>query len=141
MKGGNEMRRLMVSLALSSVLAACSEGTTGPDGQAAFKIEVAGEGFSETFIVEVATESQAAELQSLLDTDATGVILGDLVAGDGGYNQPWSWHLDPATVHAADAAMEVCDGRPSMVEDDLQYWIGTVGSYCPWGAQVVERIR
>ena len=39
-----------------------------------------------------------------------------------------------------DFAVEVCDGRPSMVEADLSYWLDTVGRFCPWGATVVERL-
>jgi hypothetical protein len=26
-----------------------------------------------------------------------------------------------------------------MVEDDLEYWLESVGRFCPWGAKVVER--
>jgi hypothetical protein len=43
--------------------------------------------------------------------------------------------MDPETVHVADMAIELCDGRPSMVQSDLSYWIGTVGQFCPWGAR------
>ena len=39
-----------------------------------------------------------------------------------------------------DFAVEVCDGRPSMVEADVSYWLDTVGRFCPWGATVVERL-
>ncbi|MGH7539534.1 MAG: hypothetical protein ACRELC_00890, partial [Gemmatimonadota bacterium] len=60
---------------------------------------------------------------------------------NGGFNTRWSWHLDPATVHAPDAAIGLCDGRPSLVEADLDYWIETVGQFCPWGARVVARTQ
>jgi hypothetical protein len=70
-----------------------------------------------------------------------GVVLGSIVEGDGGYNEPWSWHMVPSTVDTADASIELCDGRPSFIEDDLDYWLDTVGQFCPWGATVVERIR
>jgi hypothetical protein len=36
--------------------------------------------------------------------------------------------------------MELCDGRPSMVEADLPYWLGTVKRFCPWGAKVVGEV-
>lgn len=74
-----------------------------------------------------------------MEAGTEGVISGELLPGDGGFNEPWSWHLDPATVHAPDFAIEVCDGRPSMVEGDLGYWLGTLGQFCPWGAKVVAR--
>jgi hypothetical protein len=37
----------------------------------------------------------------------------------------------------ADISVEVCDGKPSMVEGDLDYWLNTIGSYCPWSSKVV----
>ncbi len=61
---------------------------------------------------------------------------GPLLAGDGGFNQPWSWHLDPADVRMVEVSMELCDGRPSYVEKDLDYWLDTVKFYCPWSGRV-----
>ena len=130
----------VLPLLLSAALGACDDAVQ-PEQNPAFTIEVAGEGFSEEFTVEVTTQAQVDELEARLDSGDEGVIIGDLISGDGGYNAPWSWRLDPETVHAADASVEVCDGRPSMVEDDLDYWLNTVERYCPWGAKVVERIR
>jgi len=43
-------------------------------------------------------------------------------------------------VRLADLTIEVCDGRPSHLDRDLDYWIGTVERYCPWGA-VPVRLR
>jgi hypothetical protein len=59
------------------------------------------------------------------------------LAGDGGYNYPWSWHLDPDTIQFADAAIEVCDGLPIIVESDLDYWLNSLGYYCPLQSQVI----
>jgi hypothetical protein len=58
---------------------------------------------------------------------------GRVVRGESDVNVGYSWHIDPASVEFADAATEVCDGRPSDVEK------GTITSewYCPWSAQVV----
>jgi hypothetical protein len=59
--------------------------------------------------------------------------IGPLRAGDGGFNAPWSWHFDPDEVRFAEAAIELCDGTPSYVEEHLADY----PSYCPWAAQVV----
>ncbi len=67
--------------------------------------------------------------------------IGTLARGDGGFNMPWSWHLLPKTVEVADFTIELCDGRPSMVEADLDYWVDTVKQFCPWGGRLVERKR
>jgi hypothetical protein len=65
-------------------------------------------------------------------------VTGKLARGDGGFNQPWGWHLEPATVRMAEVSIELCDGRPSMVQEGLEYWLGTVGTFCPWGSRVIE---
>lgn len=117
-------------------LGGCDDDVTAPEAGARFRIEVSGE----RFVVEVETDAQVQELEARRQSGAVGVIIGGLLAGDGGFNAPWGWHMDPATVHTADMAIELCDGRPSMVEADLAYWLGTVGQFCPWGAKVVERL-
>jgi hypothetical protein len=60
-----------------------------------------------------------------------GLIVRD---GDGGVNDGYSWHIDPESVEFAQFSTEVCDGRPSYVED------GSHASerFCPWSAVVVE---
>lgn len=129
---------------IAAVLAgvACGESATGPGtdppaGGARFEIEVSGE----RFLVDVTEARAIAGLEARMKARGRGVVIGRLLAGNGGFNSPWSWHLDPATVEAADVAIEVCDGRPSMVEADLAYWLGTVRIFCPWGAAVVRRLR
>lgn len=64
----------------------------------------------------------------------SGKIIGEPVF----YNEPWSWHIDPMDIHMAEFTIEVCSGLPSHVEDDLDYWVNTVGRFCPWSAEIVE---
>jgi hypothetical protein len=43
----------------------------------------------------------------------------------------WGW-VGCAAVAAPDRKERMqC---PTFVEDDLDYWLNTVGQYCPWGA-------
>jgi hypothetical protein len=58
--------------------------------------------------------------------------------GPGMHNLPWSWHLDPDDTHMADFTIELCDGTPAFVEENLEYWLGTVGQYCPWNAELLS---
>lgn len=60
---------------------------------------------------------------------------GAVKRGDGGYNTPWSWHLDRVEL-VSGPTTEVCDGTPSMVEEDVPYWADCVGAFCPWLAYV-----
>jgi hypothetical protein len=58
-------------------------------------------------------------------------------AGPGDHNAPWSWHIDPAGFQLVEAAMEACDGRPSVVEKELALFL-KVGVYCPWSTTLVS---
>lgn len=124
------------------LLVAVAGGCGGDDGDdsggdepvtapAIVTFEVAGE---EEFKVELVTQELVDHaLQLLGGADVASIPIGVVVRDDPGVNEPWSWHLDPATVEFADATIEVCDGLPSFVED------GTVtsDSYCPWSATVI----
>lgn len=126
---------LLVAPAVA-MLPACDDDPTLPELPARYEVEVSGE----TFVVRVTDADQAQQLEARLTSGEEGVLSGELAAGDGGYNAPWSWHMIPSMVHAPDVAIELCDGRPSMVEEDLDYWLETVERFCPWGAKVVERL-
>ena len=134
---GNGRRRALLASCLAWGVLGCAEDATGPTGSAAFRVVVSGE----AFVVRVEGAEEVAAMEARLASGVEGVISGDLIEGDGGYNGPWSWHLDPASVHVPDLAIELCDGRPSMVEEDLEYWLESVGQFCPWGAKVVERLE
>jgi hypothetical protein len=103
---------------------------------AVFVIEVAGE---EQFRLLLEDPEKIAEAKRFMESGRVGVIAGRLAAGDGGFNAPFSWHLVPASVEFPDVAIEVCDGRPSDVEADLDYWLNTVQQFCPWSAQIIAQ--
>lgn len=42
-----------------------------------------------------------AEAERLIAAGDQKIILGELRSGDGGFNAPWSWHMDPATGRTA----------------------------------------
>jgi len=63
---------------------------------------------------------------------------GRVVRGSVAYNQPWGWHIDPEDIHMAEFTIELCDGLPSQVEANLDYWVDTVQRFCPWSAQLVS---
>jgi hypothetical protein len=106
-------------------------GPEPPAGTSEFIIDVVGERFalrlSDPETIRLAEEN--------LEGRNNRFPLGPLRTGDGGFNQPWSWHMDPAETRFVEAAIEVCDGRPSYVEEHQ----GDFPTYCPWGAKVVSR--
>ena len=38
----------------------------------------------------------------------------------------------------AEVAIELYDGTPSFVEEEVDYFVETVERYCPWSARLVE---
>ncbi|MCC6032990.1 MAG: hypothetical protein LM561_02805 [Desulfurococcaceae archaeon] len=98
-----------------------------------FTVDVNGERFK----VLVRDPSVADELRKMLRGERRGIVIGELRSGDGGFNKPWSWHLDPDTISVADVAIELCDGTPSFVESELDYWLNVVKRYCPWNTKIV----
>lgn len=132
------MRRLAFAVVAGTLLAGgCRDGTTVPADGAVFQVRVQ----ADTFSVRAETDGAIAGLEARLRSGQEGVVLGTLAAGDGGFNDPWNWHLVPGSIEVPDVAVEVCDGTPRMVENDLEYWLETVGTYCPWSARVIRRLE
>jgi hypothetical protein len=129
--------RAGMTLAVVAALTGCGDASSpalAPGATTAFRVAVR----NQSFWVRVSEPAAAAALRARLQSGMEGVISGELVAGDGGFNGPWTWHLAPATVSAPDVTTEVCDGRPSDVQGDRNYWVNTVGRFCPWAATVVQ---
>lgn len=96
---------------------------------------------SERFVVRIADAQAIEAARAELRLPAAERVLhpsGRLVGGSAGHNGPWHWHL--RDVQMARFSIELCDGRPSMVETNLAYWLDRVGSFCPWGARVVAEL-
>ncbi|HZD06081.1 MAG TPA: hypothetical protein VE173_14315 [Longimicrobiales bacterium] len=126
-------RSLALALAL---LAACSGGGTDPDATleggvlATFSVE------GETFNLWSTNATTIGDLLALRNgTSDARIPNGPLLPGPGAgdHNAPWSWHLDPEPTTMAESTIEVCSGRPSHVEEELDAWL-SLGQYCPWAA-------
>jgi hypothetical protein len=89
---------------------------------------------SERFVTRVTDPETITRFREALAGRASGFPSGPLRSGDGGFNAPWTWHLDPDEVRLVEAAIEVCDGRPSYVETHQSEF----PTYCPWGARVIS---
>lgn len=90
----------------------------------------------ETFNVLVTDTETIKKATKEYNGEINLVPIGDLAYGDGGFNYNWSWHLIPDTVRMGELAIELCDGCPSFVEADVDYWINNVGQFCPWSGNV-----
>jgi hypothetical protein len=97
----------------------------------------------ETFKAWVTNPTTIEQLEDLEAGQSTANIpAGDIEYGPGqaNHNAPWSWHIDPEKIVMAEATIELCDGTPSYVEEHLTEFVETIGSYCPWGAELVDLV-
>lgn len=137
----------MVAAAAGACGGGSSSGPTAPEPEpeAVFRVRAcAGSTHApagEEFRVLIRDPARIAEAEDLVGAGQRKIVSGRLAPGDGGFNDPWSWHLEPATVELVDIAIELCDGCPSFIEDDPDYWLNTVGRYCPWSTEIVGRER
>ena len=120
----------VLAAALLFGVTACA-GPTEPSPIAEFVVDVAGE----QFVVRTSDAETIQLAEDRLQGRNQRFPLGTLRPGNGGFNAPWTWHLDPATVRFVEAAIEICDGRPSYVEAHQSDF----PTYCPWGARVLAR--
>jgi len=64
-------------------------------------------------------------------------INGTIVRGNGDYNYDWSWRFEDNTWTIVEISIELCDGNPFYIEENLDYYINTInGNYCPWSSQI-----
>jgi hypothetical protein len=124
--------RIVLALALVAALAACggsSSGAPPPSESAVVKFQVG----DQSFRVKLTTMAQVDAARAAKAGGSARIPNGRIVAGTD-VNVGWSWHL--VDVAFADATIEVCDGRPSDVEQAGVNFGG--GRYCPWTAKIVS---
>ena len=127
------MKRMLLLLFATIALIGCDQSTSAPRGPV-FLVEVVP---GETFRILLQDPDRIAEARELLATGQSRVVHGELARGSGGFNAGFGWHLEPRTVTFVDMSMELCDGRPSFVQSELDYFFESVKYYCPWGARIV----
>ena len=126
----NSDLRFIACVALVTLLAtACGDNApTSPSSGAVVTFGVAGE----TFRVRLTTPQQLVAARAAQSGGLARIPNGRIVSGTQ-VNIGWSWHLED--VAFVEAAIELCDGRPSDVERQGVAFGG--GRFCPWTATVV----
>ncbi len=122
-------------LYLSAV--SCGGGAPVPPGTVSFVIRLHGFSGSEEFRVATASADFIAKARAQLllpEAQRSLFVNGAIAAGNAGVNPGWSWHFSDASL--VEVAIELCDGRPSMVEANQDYWLNTVKRFCPWQSYV-----
>ncbi|NGP87115.1 hypothetical protein G3569_02010 [Aliifodinibius halophilus] len=132
---------LLVIVLLWGVTISCNESssTSIPDGTVYYEFETTGD---EHVIAGTSDESvikMAREQLTLPKSERNKFINGEIERGTN-HNKSWSWHFVPGKWSFTEVATEVCDGRPSFVEEELDYWVDDVGRFCPYSAKVIKEI-
>lgn len=98
---------------------------------------------NEQFKVWVTNGSAIARLEALSRGAGGGSIPNARVRrgpGRGAHNAPYSWHMDPTDIEIVDATIELCDGNPKYVDENVSEYVDRIGRYCPWGAKLVTLV-
>jgi len=133
-------------LAMSALIACDSDTVIGlPDGAAV--VVLAFDGYPQDTMRIAITDTAAIRLAREYVNTKQGPKLpvGRIVRG-AGIDARYPFHYEPASVHFADFAIEVCDGAPMRTNEAvLEFMKGATGelnptsaTWCPWGAYPIE---
>ena len=128
------LRPIAVVMMAAGSLAACDEAATAPQDGSTFVIQVV----DEQFRVRIDDPVVAGQARALIASGQQKNLNGEIDRGHAGINTGYSWHLKPHTIEFVDVTIELCDGMPSFVEQNVDYFVDTVQRYCPWGVQVLS---
>ena len=129
------LRAIAISL-FAALLASCGGGDNESSGTV-FVFRLHGFPASQEFRARTESAPVIAQARQQLQLPVAKRKMfanGPIKAGNGGYNLAWRWHFTDFAL--AEAAIELCDGTPTLLEADLEYWLNTVKSFCPWAAYV-----
>ena len=121
---------LAAILLYAAVGMACSGDTPVSASPAAIVTFTVG---NETFRVALTTADQITAARAAHNGGPARIPAGRIVAGTQ-VNTGWTWHLEEITF--AEVTIELCDGRPSDVEQTGVTFGG--GRFCPWTAAIVR---
>ena len=131
---GNYVFTILVSDGISNALKEFRISVTSQQPSAKFFRFVMRDNSAESFIVKITDPTVIKQVLDELYGQRHLIVGGVLNSGDGGFNSPWSWHLEPSSIKFGENYIEVCDARPSYIESHLAEWLGQ--RYCPWIAVI-----
>src|SRR5262245_27910740 len=88
-------------------------------------------GAGSAFVIRLYDVNKISQARTLISTSDKVISVGGTVVNGGvSYNPTWSFSLDPASIYFFEIQVEVCDGTPEYVEENLIDWVGK--DWCPW---------
>jgi hypothetical protein len=125
------LRKALVGLALLTLAACGAQSGAAPSQGTIVTFRVAD---TEEYRIRLTDPADIAAVRAMAaGEEGPRIPNGVVVRGEADVNTGYSWHIDPASVEFVDMTAEVCDGRPS----DVEQQIITSDRFCPWSAQVV----
>jgi hypothetical protein len=126
------LRSMVLAGAIALVCSSCNDTTDPVTGaRFVFRDPVT----SDVVRLAITNPEGLSQADGLLRSGIAQWAIGTPRRGDGGFNGPWTWHIDPASVTFAEVTIEACQTAVSAIGNDLDYWID-FGQVCIWG--VVE---
>jgi len=148
--GSNWSRKILPLLAWTVFAVACDDGGGHSDMPAVYfgtvRFSMVGDATGAQDFGAITTDFDliqlaAAEMRLPL-AERTLFPIGPIDRGDGGDTWQqifgWNWHFVFDEWNLTDSANSLCDGNAVIVEQAVDYWVDTVGQFCPAGARVVE---
>jgi len=133
-----------VLLSCAAFLTACDGGGSAPPERVTFHFRMVEDATGlqdfRAITSDPAVVAEARAQLSLPFEERRLFIIGEIDRGNGGHNLEWNWHFLPDRWSFAEVAIELCDGNAVLVSQAVDYWVDTVGQFCPWGARVGEEI-
>ena len=139
------LRAVMV-LIFAAIFTGCSDesDSQAPSTEVGFRFSIRGDDDGSEDFVALTSDADIISLArsqlALPDSERDLHINGRIERGGAGHNLGWGWHFVPGAWTLTGSSAEVCDGIPQGVENDIDYWVDTVQSFCPWDSYVKEEI-
>lgn len=152
------MRTLISMLSLIALAASCASHVanaatpTAPSDTVLFLVAEEEPIHGDSYLLPLSDPKDIADARALLDLGSQSgvgkIVSAKIEPGTDGHNRDlqnpgaplWSWHISQFEGFA-DAAIELCDGWPGKVEEDVAAWIAnTDGTICFWSYTVVAEI-
>lgn len=139
------VRLMAVALAVLLVMA-CTDDSSGSGAQPAatfrFRMDNDTTG-AKDFIATTTDAALVARVRGQLQLPEGSRDLhvnGAIVAAASGENLGWGWRFRNDDWNLVQLSIELCDGNAQLVQQDLAYWLNTVGRFCPWGSRVAAEV-
>jgi hypothetical protein len=148
MIGTSWSRKILPFLICAVVAVACDDGggrnNVGAPPFGTIRFSMVGDATGDQDFVALTDDVRLTELAidetQLPFTERTLFPIGpiDRGNGDGGHNLNWNWHFLRDQWDLTDTVNPTCDGNAMIVDQAVDYWVDTVGQFCPADARVLS---